>query len=102
MKKNFKKKKNLLFNRSAEVPEAYRVLVEEVENHSREPVVVPVTVNEEQALQVLEPRNGKVRGHDGLHSLHAGNADTDVGSLDNVQGKVGIGKMIFLYGGTKT
>ena len=44
------------------------VLVEEVEDHPGEAVVVPVAVHEQQPHEVLEARDGEVGGHDGLRA----------------------------------
>ena len=46
-------------------------------------VVVPVAVHQQQPLDVLEPGDGEVRGHDCLHALLAGDAHPDVRGLDH-------------------
>ncbi len=65
---------------------SYRVFVEKVKNHSRQPIVVPMPVDKKKSLQVLEPWNGKIGGHHGLHTLHSGYAHTDVSSLNMKRG----------------
>ena len=38
-------------------------------------------VDKQEPLQVLEPRDGEIGGHHGLHTLHSGNTHTNVSSL---------------------
>jgi hypothetical protein len=62
---------------------SYSVFIKKVKHHPSQPVVTPVTVNKEEALQVLKPGQGKVRGHDGLHAFLARNANSDVRRLNH-------------------
>ena len=42
------------------------ILLEEVEDHVGQPGVAPMSVDQQQLLQVLETREGEVAGHDSL------------------------------------
>lgn len=60
-----------------------KILVEEVLEELAHAYVGPAPVDQEQALQVAELREGEVTGQDRLHPLLATDANPNVGSCNN-------------------
>lgn len=60
-----------------------KILVEEVLEELAHADVGPAPVDQEQALQVAELREGEVAGQDRLHPLLATDANPNVGSCNN-------------------
>ena len=56
------------------------VLVEEVFEELAHPQVRPTAVNQQQALNEAELRDGVIGGEDGLHTFLAGDSDADMGT----------------------
>ena len=61
----------------------YSVFEKEIQNHPGESVQVPMTVDQNESFEILELRNGKVRGHDSLSTFHSGNTNPDMSSLNH-------------------